>query len=144
VQSTNSSLQCLRRCLRKPWKTLLCFGQGILLHLITWKWCISRDSVLFFQETSIRQTFSRCQPIFQLTQGIVVCLSASFQPLLQERFLDGIRIESVGVIQCQHSFSIAHADGKWLFESPSMGAQITAIHPRPGHCPRAGNSAKFC
>lgn len=94
------------------WIFLFCLGQLVLLTLIARKWSISRNDIFPTQRTSIYQTFSRCQPIFQLAQRLVVDLSTGFQPRKHELLLGSVGIDSIGKIYCQHDSTIAQTDSR--------------------------------
>ena len=111
-------------------KLFLCFGQIVLLAMVRRERFISRNHVLLLKRTPVYQTRSRSNPVLEFAQSVVVHASASLKPVQQFGLLNGIWIDSVGIVHCQHSYSLpqAIAAGKCL-SPPHRGESTSAGSP---------------
>src|SRR4028119_2420229 len=105
MQSANGSLQNLRRGFAQQRKRFLRFGKFVLLNVIGREWLVGWNDVFSLQRTIISTTFTRIDPIFDFSQGVVINLARNFQPMKHRFFLVGVGINSVAVVQDRKSGS---------------------------------------
>ena len=110
VQPTNSGLQHLRMHLRQCGLFLFRLGQVVLLSLVARKWRIAPDNVFLLQRTPIDGTLARSNPVLQFTQSMVVDQATGFGPAAHDLLLSCVGIDSIGVVECQHSNSLPRID----------------------------------
>jgi len=101
MQSTNGSLQNLRRGFAQQRERFLRFGKFVLLSVIGREWLVGWNDVFSLQRTIVQTTFTRIDPIFDFWQSVVINLARNFQPMKHRFFLAGVGINSVAVVHDQ-------------------------------------------
>ncbi len=133
MQLLNGLLKNLRRNFAQSREFFLGSWQVVKLLDFSRKFQIGREDVFFFKRASINQALPTIAPIFYLPQRIVVCTTTDIHPLNEHLLLNGIRIDSVAMGECQHSSIILDLQANKqalnvnLRESESL--KLTAFHP---------------
>ena len=128
MQTPNGCLQNLRRGNTEFWELFLRLGKCVLLDVIGRKGFVGWNDVLSFQRTIIQTTFTRIDPIFDFSQGIVIDLARYLQPMKHYLFLASIGINSVAVVHDQSHASNSNTELLVaLLQSISVGVKYTNL-----------------
>ena len=96
---------------------LLCLGQVVLLTIVGAKRLRSFNDVFLLEALSIDPAQARSNRVFELAQSVIVNAWARLKSFEHFSVLNRIWIDSVGVVHCQHNWSLPQQviDGKGWF-----------------------------
>ncbi len=112
VNSANDILKHLRMHGFQAWIRFFGFGQCLLLTVIVRVRRICQDDVFRLERADIDRAFPTVDPVFPLTQRIVIDLAAGFQPIQHLEFLRQVWINAIAVSQCQHNSIVLFLEEK--------------------------------
>jgi|SRR4028118_2126175 hypothetical protein len=98
-------------------EVVLCLGQVVLLTMVRFKRPRYRNDVFLLEGASIHPAQARSNPVFELAQSVIVNAWAPLESFEHFSLLNRIWIDSVGVVHCQHNWSLPQQviDGKCWF-----------------------------
>lgn len=131
IQSPQNILKHLRLNVLEMRKFFLRCRQVAFLKVIVWIGLISRDEVTTTSRpdiNSVHWAFSGLNPVFALTQRIVVDPATSFEPRDHAGFLLQRRIHSVPETHREHASTIAIL-GRLGGQPRILFASLTCFHP---------------
>jgi len=96
---------------------ILCLGQVVLLTMVGFKRPRCRNDVFLLEGASIHPAQARSNRVFDLAQSVIVNAWAPLESFEHFSVLNRIWIDSVGVVHCQHNWSLRQQviDGKCWF-----------------------------